>query len=451
MVAFLRTYLIPSAVLLAAWVALAAWQGAEYRHECDTARETLRRQAESVNNALVSAMLSHRRLGLFFEEQIQGVLDELVKSKDVLAVGVAAADGRMLLSAGDRDLLGSPESVAGDSWSPRGFRLATPFRLLPAVVGEGPGMGMGGGAGGGRGWGRGRQRAESDGSGPFAPGGEYLAVLVLSRDRADDHCRHAAWSRASVVVAGSLALLCVAVIWQVTVRLADARGRARVLESESRHLRELSQAAAGLAHETRNPLSLIRGWTQRLMDSAHSDREHREQARAVIEECDRVTARINQFLAFARTSDPRPEPVDVARLVEELAALVEPDLDAKRLRLARAVPQEVTILADREMLRQSLFNLIQNAIQWSPEGGTVEIAMRADSPDRWRVEVIDMGPGVASEAASQLFTPYFATRPGGTGLGLAIVRRIAARHGWAAGYAPRPGGGSIFWLDGIHG
>ncbi|MHB8969155.1 MAG: ATP-binding protein [Pirellulaceae bacterium] len=70
---------------------------------------------------------------------------------------------------------------------------------------------------------------------------------------------------------------------------------------------------------------------------------------------------------------------------------------------------------------------------------------------RLRTEVADRGPGVSNEIVDTLFAPYFTTRIGGTGLGLAIVRRIAAAHSWEVSYTPRPGGGAIFWLDGIHG
>jgi signal transduction histidine kinase len=247
-------------------------------------------------------------------------------------------------------------------------------------------------------------------------------------------------------------ILSVTLAWRATVRLADARGHTRLLETEARHLRELSQAAAGLAHETRNPLGLIRGWTQRLAQSLPDNPQQHEQAQAVIEECDRVTARINQFLAFARPCEPKVAEVRLAEVIAELAGLLEPDLDAKHLMLARGLPRpDETMQADREMLRQALFNLLQNAVAFSPEGGSVEIAVRTGENSCRRIEVADRGPGVAREMVDLLFTPYHTTRSGGTGLGLAIVRRIATAHDWRAGYTPRPDGGSIFWLDGIHG
>jgi two-component system, NtrC family, sensor histidine kinase HydH len=437
--------------VLAGWCALAAWQHHEYCREREAAQETVRRQAESVMNALVSGIRSHRRVGQFFEEQVQVVLEELVKSKDVLAAAVASPQGQLLMSSGRVDGLRlSPKFEAGESWEPLGYRLVADFRLPSEVAGGGAGGGRGSGFGGGRGRGLGPWwQTESDTPGAFALGGRYAAILLLDRTRADEHCRRAAWSRSSVAVAGSLLVLCVAIVWRMTVRLAAAKG---VLEAETRHLQELSQAAAGLAHETRNPLGLIRGWAQRLAQADLGAAEQQQQAQSLVEECDRVTSRINQFLAFARPNAPKVESLNPRTVAEELTVLLQPDLDAKNLTLQRAMPAAAEkIAADREMFRQALFNLLQNAVQWSPEGGTVEILLQRGHNGRWRMEVADRGPGVPADAASCLFSPYFTTRVSGTGLGLAIVRRIAVAHGWGVGYTRRPGGGAIFWVDGIHG
>jgi len=449
--------------LLLAWATVAVWQWREYRHERQLARQTLERQAEDLRNVLVGGIRSHRRLGPFFEDQFQGTLDELVTSEGILTVVISAEDGRPILSAGRTDLLDTASAmVAGEFWEPAGMRLVAPFELVARTVGSygrggGPGQGrtIGSyGRGGGPGQGRGaRWRFEdADAPGPFAAGGQFTAILLLDRRSVDAQCIRAAWLRSWVVVAGGLVLICVALAWRATVRLTEARGRARVLEAETRHLHELSQAAAGLAHETRNPLSLVRGWTQRLAQSELHSPDAQRQARTVVEECDRVTSRINQFLAFAGPSRPSLEAVDPNQIADELAALLEPDLDAKNLDLSRtgSKPQR-TVRADREMLRQALFNLVQNAIQFAPQGGTVEIAVATGEDGSCRIEVADRGPGVDAEAVESLFTPYFTTRSDGTGLGLAIVRRIATAHGWQVGYRPRPGGGSVFWLDRIHG
>ena len=431
-------------VPLILWAALAAWQWYEYRHERELAEDTLRRQSESIDKALVGGIRSHRRFGPFFEEMTQGALDELAGSRDILAVGIAseseAGQQELLLYAGRREWLDPASST--DSGA---ARFVSDFQLKT----EG-GDGLRG-AGGGRGWGRG-QRRQADEESPFSAGGRFLSILVLDRTQAEARCRRAYWLRVWVVVAGGVVLICAALAWLTAVRWIQARGRARVLELEARHFRDLSQAAAGLAHETRNPLGLVRGWTQRLAQSDLQHPEQQQQAQAVVEECDRVTARINQFLAFARPCEPKPEPIDPEELVAELAVLLEPDLEARGLRLEHSVSSpRKRMHVDREMFRQALFNLISNAIQFAPERGAVEISIHNDQHGHGRIEVADRGPGVPAEAVDLLFSPYFTTRSDGTGLGLAIVRRIATAHGWEAGYTPRPGGGSIFWLDEIDG
>lgn len=319
------------------------------------------------------------------------------------------------------------------------FQLSPVSKPEPERLGRGPG------------WGRGRRQAAA-GLGPFTEGGRFSATLVLDREGADALCSRSARLRILVSAAGAVVLACVALAWWTSVRMVSASGRARLLETEAKHLRELGQAAAGLAHETRNPLGLIRGWTQQLAQSDDHEQERRAHAQAVLEECDRVTARINQFLAFARPHSPSLEPVELREVFDELAMILQPDLNAKDLHLQYQLngPRE-RVRADRELLRQALFNLIQNAVQFSPAGETIDLqAVRGHHENR-RIEVANRGPEVPPEAVDSLFTPYFTTRAEGTGLGLAIVNRIAVLHGWRAGYRPQAGGGAVFYLDGING
>jgi signal transduction histidine kinase len=433
-------------VLVLALAALAWWQYREYHQELDQARETLHRQSHSVMNVLIGGFHSHRRRGRFFVEQVEGSLQGLVGAEDILAVGIASADGQFILSAGNTERLSSASpTVAGDFWDGDGFRLVESFELPSAS------SGMNGQFRGGPGRGRGPPPVSfgpADFESPFSAGGNFTATLVLDRSQVDIRRRRAAWLRGSVVVAGGMLLLGVTLAWWLTIQAAS---RARLLEIETHHLRNLSQAAAGLAHETRNPLGLIRGWAQRLAQSDSQSSQQQQQADAIVEECDRVTARINQFLAFARPAEPKLEPVCVRELIDELAILLEPDLSEKELALERkSIESSGPIRADREMLRQALFNLVQNAIYASPTQETVEISMRSRHDRSCRIEVVNRGTAIPAAEVGSLFTPYFTTRQGGTGLGLAIVRHIASMHGWKAGYTPRLGGGSNFWLDGIN-
>jgi signal transduction histidine kinase len=436
------------AVFVFAFVALAAWQWDEYGRECEEACSSVAASADSIMNALVGGIRSHRRLGPFFSEQVQGMLDGLVLSKNVLAVALVSEDGKTVLSAGKRDLLQLPMPfVGGNRWTENGFLRVDVFPL-PLEIG-GPGSGRGG-LGGGRGMGRAMLLEQDADHSPFSPGQKVAVMLLVDSKHATDTRHDAAWMRAIIIVAGWVVLVSAAVAWRSSIRLTEARGQAKTLETEARHFRDLSEAATGLAHETRNPLGLIRGWTQRLAETSDYSTENKKKAQAVLEECDRVTARINQFLAFARPTEPRLERFDATELVNELAVLLEPDLDAKQLSL-EGPTVTLTILADRELLREALFNLLQNAVQASPEKETVSVSFVPMDGGRWRLEVADRGAGISTDVGDRVFTPYFTTRPDGTGLGLAIVQHIATAHGWTVDYAPRLGGGTIFRIHGIAG
>jgi signal transduction histidine kinase len=449
------------------WALLAAGQWREYAQQRQLTRELLRRQAHSVMDALGGGIRSHRRLGFFFANQLESVLEALVQSPDIVAVALVTQDGQMVMSAGAIDLLRlDPPLSFGEEWLPTGFRLTDSFELdteLPSLgqgsgfgQGLGPGLGQGLGPGLGQGppgqggrRGRGWREQDDDPRARLPAGGKFVAVLLLDRSNTDRLCRRSAWMHALIAAGGGLVIFCVALAWQATVRLAEARGQTRVLKAESRHLRDLGQAAAGLAHETRNPLGVIRGFTQQLTQSGQLADPQLRKAQAVVEECDRVTAQINQFLTFARPREPKLAAVDPDVVIDELALLLEPDLEPKRLRIHHTVAAPpVTLQADRDMLRQALFNLVQNAVAFSPEGETIDLAVRKGEDGSVCIQVGDRGPGVAEDAVGSLFTPYFTTRAEGTGLGLAIVRRIAKAHGWQVDYRPRDGGGAWFEIEG---
>ncbi len=455
--------------LVVAWAVFALWQYRDYGQQRDLVEESLRQQSRSIMTALVGGLKSHRRLGRYFEDQLQGMLDELIESEDVISVTVCLADGAVVLSSrgaptSSSSPLNAPQPArTADVPPPTPFELVETFELSPAPAGldggggggggGGAGLGRGGGPSGGRGRGLGPRRRgdETTGEGPFAAGGEFTARLVLNRNRADMLTRRVAWSHVIVTLAAGLVALSVGLAWRATMNLAEANGRTRVYEAETRHLRELSQAAAGLAHETRNPLGLIRGWTQRLADTTMTDAERQEHSRTIMEECDRVTARINQFLAFARPREPDSVRIDVRSLLEELVIIMQPDLEAGTLAIESHIAPAVGWLqADLELLRQVIFNLLQNAVQFAPDRSVISVNVVERNGGRAAVQVVDQGPGVAEDAVESLFTPYFTTRRDGTGLGLAIVRHIATLHDWTISYRPRPGGGSIFEIGNIH-
>ncbi|MCA9038516.1 MAG: ATP-binding protein, partial [Planctomycetaceae bacterium] len=151
-----------------------------------------------------------------------------------------------------------------------------------------------------------------------------------------------------------------------------------------------------------------------------------------------------------RQAEASVQPVAVGELLQELQTLLQSDLDARNLLLETpGLNDPTTVLADRDQLRQVLFNLLQNAIAFAPEGSSIAVSLSKSARGMFRLEVSDQGPGAADEIIDSLFEPYVTKRPGGTGLGLSIVRRIAVAHDWTVGYKSGNPAGAIFWIDGI--
>lgn len=416
-----------------------AWQWREFLADKTSAEQALHSQSESLFRAVVGAIRSHRRLGAFFDQQIQTVLDELVESQDVLAAAILDQNGRRLLGAGE---VISWNPTPGGKLTSQGYLLTDRFEL-PALPSAGPGMG----GGRGYGWGRWMEALHPDSAGsPFAKGGVFSVVLLLDRTEYDVHLRRAMINRLLIVTTGLCSLALIGVAWRFGLQAVHANHHRRLAEILAQHYEELGQAASGLAHETRNPLSLIRGWAHKIAHSQGSDAAVIREAHLIMEECDRIAARLTQFLNFAKPSRPKFQPVDPDALIAELVTLLEPDCRAKNIRCEHQPASfPVTVLADPDLLRQAIFNLLHNAVKFSPEHAIIHVRTLVDGRD-CKIEVTDDGPGVPPENVSRLFTPYFTTDPEGTGLGLALVRRVAEAHGGTVQYEARIPRGAIFRL-----
>jgi two-component system sensor histidine kinase HydH len=211
-------------------------------------------------------------------------------------------------------------------------------------------------------------------------------------------------------------------------------------------LAALGTLTAGMAHEIRNPLGAIGGAAEILESDYPEDHPRREFLDILRREIARLNAIVGKYLDYARPQAPEFQPVDLnaavhaaIELVGKSAAGASIALDA---RLAEGLPP---VRADAGQIHQVLVNLLLNAVQAMPEGGTVEIATRVDEGSAV-VEVRDHGVGLPEVATERLFEPFFTTKSAGTGLGLHVCRRIAQSHGGRLDAANAPGGGASFRL-----
>jgi signal transduction histidine kinase len=210
-------------------------------------------------------------------------------------------------------------------------------------------------------------------------------------------------------------------------------------------LKEMNLAAAGLAHETRNPLNIIRGLAQIISRQPDASGEVRDRARNIIDEADRVTAQLNEFINYSRPREVRRTAVDLGAVAGEIARALSSDLEDKAmtLHIPAGLPK---IEADEQLLRQALFNLILNAIQAGERGGSIQLALDRTAPNEATLDIRDDGPGVPADQRTEIFKPYVTNHPGGTGLGLAVVQQIATAHGWDIRCIANEPKGAIFRL-----
>ena len=155
----------------------------------------------------------------------------------------------------------------------------------------------------------------------------------------------------------------------------------------------------------------------------------RAKSREIINETDRVTAQLNEFINYSRPREVRRTATDLGAVASEVARALNYDIEEKKIKLEVLV-ESVVIEADEQLLRQVLFNLVLNAIQAVSQQGVIRIRASRRSNEEAFIEVSDNGPGVSEEQRGEIFKPYFTTHTEGTGLGLSVVQQIVLAHGW---------------------
>ncbi len=215
----------------------------------------------------------------------------------------------------------------------------------------------------------------------------------------------------------------------------------RLIRSE--RLAAVGKIAAQITHEVRNPLSSI-GLNAEMLEEETSG-EAKQLARAIVKEVDRLTEITEQYLRFARLPRPKLDREDVAAIAASLLAFLRPELEkrgvAVEARLDGALP---AVAADESQLRQALLNLMRNAAEAMPAGGTLVVAARAIDPRTVELTISDSGEGIAAENLPKIFDPFFSTKEGGTGLGLALTQQIIVEHGGRIEVVSEPGRGTTF-------
>jgi two-component system, NtrC family, sensor kinase len=248
---------------------------------------------------------------------------------------------------------------------------------------------------------------------------------------------------------------------EVARATAELRDRNRLLAESLERLfaarRELARAeqlavagqmAASVAHQIGTPLNLVSGYVQMLLEEAPAGSAREARLRSMHEQIARVTAGVQSLLDRARTPVLHRGRVDPAELVARSASLARATLERSGLALeTRIEPALPAVDVDAGQIEQALLNLIANAMDATPAGGTLTLAARARD-GAVEIVVADSGAGISREDAARVFDPLFTTKPPGrgTGLGLTIVRDVLEAHGGSVILDSEPGRGTTVTL-----
>jgi signal transduction histidine kinase len=459
--------LVFSALIIACGLGVCAWQAQEHLRRRRNIAQGLINRGKDITSTLGVLLRSQRRFGIVSKERLQPVLEDLVRSGELESIAILGADGQTIASAGAKLEL-TPEMLQapGPYWRARSLTILNPMDLDPnsddgarsrppivladertvrtlrppltrrppsnqnpeagpAPAGEtappaspaaDPRPGF-------------TRPSSEEYAAVLQKGGVHSLVVALSTEQMQRTITTDLWLRSLVSLFAMGGVIVSTLAWRNVARNSELQIRLVKAGEMNLHLKQMNLAAAGLAHETRNPLNLIRGLAQMITLHAKDEAKLREHATAIIEETDRVTVQLNEFINFSKPREPQPGPVAVKRLVADLVRTLVPDIEEKRITVLQP-ESNLLIEADEQLLRQALFNVLLNATQAVEPGGRIEVKLEASGPREAILEVRDDGPGVAAGDRAEIFKPYVTMRPKGVGLGLAIVSQIAAAHHW---------------------
>lgn len=257
---------------------------------------------------------------------------------------------------------------------------------------------------------------------------------------------------------------------RVRVQTRDELGRlsevfnemAAALEADVGELRRQEtlrrELVANVSHDLATPLTAIQGFTEALMDGVITDERQREETLALIS---KEVARLRRLVAdlshLSRVESPALRldlaPLHLWTLVDETLAVLQPECEAKGVRMENRVnPALPLVSADSDKLTEALFNLLDNALRYTPEGGSISIDAEAKEGAVW-VWVQDSGAGMEAGEVERIFDRFYRVdssrnpSTGGSGLGLAIVKAIVEAHGGKIGATSAPGQGTTVWFS----
>ena len=256
----------------------------------------------------------------------------------------------------------------------------------------------------------------------------------------------------SMFVMGLLFLVLRQIAKQAEVIIERRQKEQLALEAQlnqAERLAALGEMTAGVAHEIRNPLGIISSTSELLRERLNRYEPQNRLAQIIVEEANRLNDKVTEFLDFARPRVPNLRSCDLEKVIDRSLEFLQPEIDRLHIAVERqyqlnGMPQ----MADADLLHQALLNILLNAIQAMPQGGTLKVSTGPGPQGHGsRIGIEDSGEGIDPEMVKKVFNPFFTTKEKGSGLGLPIVKSIIESHRGAIRIDSQPGQGTSVTIE----
>ncbi len=281
-----------------------------------------------------------------------------------------------------------------------------------------------------------------------------MGVLEMSQDITEDY-KTVLQFQSVIITTTLVSSLAVTLILIILIRRVDRINAMRLVEKErlerelhqSEKLASMGRMVASVAHEIRNPLGIIRSSAELLLKRSGDKEDMTSRIlRAIFDESKRLSQTVTDFLDYARPKQPKQEPVDLCKVLDQVIGFLDSECSKHNVKLLREIPdQGLLITGDKDLLYRAFYNIVTNSLQSLHESGAESgsIAIRSSSENgRYVLVFEDTGAGFDESVRYKLLDPFVTTKDTGTGLGLTIVNNIVKSHQGSIELINAPQGGA---------
>ena len=292
------------------------------------------------------------------------------------------------------------------------------------------------------------------GMGPFSRQGYVGGVFELIQDLTSEYesivrLQYSIFGL-SILIMGLIFLALLLIVRKAEKNIEAHVKEQRELEAQlnqAERLASLGEMVAGVSHEIRNPLGIIRSTAEHLGGMRDEGPARQKLLGVIIEESARLDGIVTEFLDFARPKEPNFQECYLDEIIKKNLIFLHPELDKEKIFVTDNLDgRSLKLRADPQLLYRSYLNIFVNAVQSMKKGGRIRVQVEEEG-NHYRVDIEDSGSGISRENLHKIFNPFFSTKDKGSGLGLAIVRNIIEGHNGAVTIESKEGEGTKVTLQ----